>query len=509
MEEETIHFSSDEEPPVFAPEIDPNLADHPSIVPTVVAIAPAVANTGPATATRAARARAGIVVPGFGPRQQSPLQLPPPLPPVIPLPPPPTPPPQAPPSPPQVPTPQQLLSPLIQPLQQRHKMRFSNVYPNKELTRIDKTPTHATITVLEQELLANANSVDSQINGGRFGHQGLVLNAAMYAALDAANPPVFVMPAAMDFPTAGEYAAAGVAGPMLLRLYDHTMEVRAVTKRVQAELLAQTIAAINPIFLAGLAATKTNGIGDCTIIEIIQELRDNYGTVTSSDILQNLNRLDASFDPSKDIAVYWANIKEIMQYATAAGAQHTIPDSKAVLRILNMFEKNGHFPTVCYEWRLKAETDWVVSDFITAINKVHRLKSVTAAGVGYGANLAAIAPATIAAAATVTPPPVTPIRNNNSTKVHSTDSSVRVVYCSIHGVQNHRAHGAHTNADCPDKGTNNSWKSGATLLDRMGGSNIFHAGSQNRNNNTRPHKKAAAIAAATAAAVAAASEDSD
>jgi hypothetical protein len=45
-------------------------------------------------------------------------------------------------------------------------------------------------------------------------------------------------------------------------------------------------------------------------------------------------------------------------------------------------------------------------------------------------------------------------------------------------MQNAKKNGAHTNKDCPDRATNAAWKDGATLMERLGGSDKIACGRQ-------------------------------
>lgn len=55
-------------------------------------------------------------------------------------------------------------------------INYKDIYfERKDLKRIHKEPTFETLHDLEKDLKANAQSVPSTLDGGRFGHLGLIL----------------------------------------------------------------------------------------------------------------------------------------------------------------------------------------------------------------------------------------------------------------------------------------------------------------------------------------------
>ena len=58
-----------------------------------------------------------------------------------------------------------------------------NYFQHPELTKIVGEPTHTSLTILINELKANAQSVHSNLGGGVYGHLGLVLSPVDYDLL--------------------------------------------------------------------------------------------------------------------------------------------------------------------------------------------------------------------------------------------------------------------------------------------------------------------------------------
>lgn len=163
----------------------------------------------------------------------------------------------------------------------------NNAYPNKELTHshgCDAYPcnNHRSGTRTDCQCKKCPESLHWR---PIYGHMGLVLDAAAYAALNAANPPPCICNSTFHGIPIGRQCCWnnewGRASSIIAPLRYHHREVRERTLRGHTEWLAPpTMAAIHPMFLAGLAATKAYGIGGCNvIIESIADLRANYGTV--------------------------------------------------------------------------------------------------------------------------------------------------------------------------------------------------------------------------------------
>ena len=56
------------------------------------------------------------------------------------------------------------------------------------LTKIHGVPTQPSLENMKQQLMANAQSVTSDLGGGQYGHLGLVLTAVEYAELSPDEP---------------------------------------------------------------------------------------------------------------------------------------------------------------------------------------------------------------------------------------------------------------------------------------------------------------------------------
>ena len=62
---------------------------------------------------------------------------------------------------------------------------FSPLFHYKTLTCIHGIPDYHSIKTIEDEVKANASSVQASLGGGRYGHLGLVLSDTKYAHISA------------------------------------------------------------------------------------------------------------------------------------------------------------------------------------------------------------------------------------------------------------------------------------------------------------------------------------
>jgi hypothetical protein len=372
-------------------------------------------------------------------------------------------------------------------------MSFSLSYPHAELTACIDKPTPEGICITVAELCANAGSIFSTLGGGDHGHQGAVLSNTTYATLAGVNN-AHVLPKPPVPPTPATIAAAlannqHMTPAVQLALYDMERTTYKTAIRVETDMRRQLIAAYPPTYLAVLAATKDGAIGSCSVKEIIAHLQATYATVRVSDVNRELNKLNDSFIPNRPIEEYWSKINGVVAFTN----KHAPPpptDVAVITAILKSFERDGHFPTECKAWRLLPNARYILVTFIKEITDVHELSGITAGKAGYhGANMAICAPtaepASRANAAAIAP--VTPVRaaaNKKAappgTRTHNAETgrTYNVCYCSVHGMQNAKKNGAHANKECPDGATNTNWKDGATLMERLGGSDKIACGRQ-------------------------------
>jgi hypothetical protein len=211
--------------------------------------------------------------------------------------------------------------------------------------------------------------------------------------------------------------------------------------------------------------------------------------VRVSDVNREIDKLNDSFVPNRPIEEYWAKINGVVAFAK----KHAPPqptDAAVITAILQSFERDGHFPTECKAWRLLPDANYVLATFIKEITDVHELSGITAGTAGYhGANMtigkSTTGPLIRANAAAIAP--VTPVRAAATKKAAPPGTSIHdaetgrtytVCYCSVHGMQNAKKNGAHANNECPDRATNTKWKDGATLMERLGGSDKIACGRQ-------------------------------
>jgi hypothetical protein len=148
------------------------------------------------------------------------------------------------------------------------------------LTKIHGQPMYESLQNLSTEIKANALSVPTTVGGGHYGHLGIVLAPARYAALPLAVPWVTpVNPGPFNPPP-------GATGPQIEAAKEVWRERRLTFELSQATekaLIAQLVEAIDPLYLRALL-NRTTGQYSTTIREVFDHLFNTYGKITPQQV---------------------------------------------------------------------------------------------------------------------------------------------------------------------------------------------------------------------------------
>jgi hypothetical protein len=254
------------------------------------------------------------------------------------------------------------------------------------------------------------------------------------------------------------------------RQYAAALAEHALYRTVNEELKKQIIAAIPPLYLA-ILSDDDMGFADVACAAMLHHLRDLYATITQADLETNRLNLSADWTPDQPIEDLWLRIRETRRFATAGG--EAISDATALRLTLNVLEKTGVFLTATERWRETDEPDWTLATFQLHFTKAdkERRRKLTAQTAGYHGAHAATTPTPAATPTTTTAQPFS-VNTGPCT----------MWYCWSHGLGRNRAH---TSATCEHKLPGHQDQ--ATVINRMGGSNIIMGGRTNRpSTNTTP-----------------------
>ena len=236
-----------------------------------------------------------------------------------------------------------------------------------DLTPIRGEPTYDSLTILLNQLKANARSVRTSLGGGQHGYLGLLMSPAQYATIAPHTPFIYpTHPGQLNIPA---YQLPHVTQQLTSQ---HNENVRLFNEycNVEQALRKQVVAAIDPSYLAALKNRQTNTI-TLQLNEIIEYLFRNYGRVTPAHLVNEEQQLLAwSYDPSLPIVLLFNKINDLMDLANAAGSPYSAP------QVINMgyilINKTGKFSTGIREWNCIPQAQRTWDAFQTHFTQAHR-----------------------------------------------------------------------------------------------------------------------------------------
>jgi hypothetical protein len=342
------------------------------------------------------------------------------------------------------------------------------------LTPIVGKPTNESLTILKQQLYANAYAIHSLRGGGHHGHLALVLSATDYLARAgvAFVPPVH--------PGIGPTHAAGATQHQISetnRQYRVDIDEFDRYCSLKLTLRSQLIAAVPTLYINELKDILF-GFANVECATIIAHLDNNHGIITHEDLDNNRTALKAAWNPDDGIDLLWTRVSEAKQFAVRGN--DNITDAQVITALLQVFETTGLFELALNTWRTRAEPTWTLEQFKTDFNQANkeRLRKLTARQAGYHGANAATAPATVLVSPG-NPPPVLACALTTRTNTAIIDGTA-YYYCWTHGLGNKQSH---TSATCnkPKPGHQTT----ATIKNMMGGNNtIMGGGPRPRRPNT-------------------------
>ena len=254
-----------------------------------------------------------------------------------------------------------------------------DLFPHPVLTPIpqDAKPNYTNLKTIHQQLNANAMAIPSNRGGGQHGHLPLVIPAAQFNAIPGTIPwvdpvhpgpnPVYPMPT----PTGPVIAATD-------RAYKQDVEAFKSSTTTQAVLKRLLIAAVPDTYIK-ILKDEDYGYANVSTLAILTHLDTTYGTVTADDLNDNMNRLNAEWNPMQPLEDLWHQILEARRYAQA---HDPISEAAAIRAALINMETSGVFTDALKEWRRKPGVDHNWDNLLTHFNAAdkERRRSLTTSG---------------------------------------------------------------------------------------------------------------------------------
>jgi len=225
-------------------------------------------------------------------------------------------------------------------------------FPRPTVQPIIGKPSYLPIAALTQQCTENAASIPSTLGGGAHGHAGQVLSAAAYAALPGTTP--FIIPAN---PGPTPIIPPGSTGPQIAaieRLFKQHQNIYQTSRNVDAALQQQILAAVPRKYIKALY-NRTTGFMGISARQMLNHLRTNYGTISTSQYKTNDDRFRQAYDPNEPIEDLFERIDDAIEFAAQGDIPYT--DPQIVKNSYNILFASGLFTDACREWKRKPAAD--------------------------------------------------------------------------------------------------------------------------------------------------------
>ena len=236
-----------------------------------------------------------------------------------------------------------------------------------DLSHINGEPTYDSLTILFNQLKANARSVRTSLGGGSHGCLGLLLSPAQYTTIAHTTPFIYpIHPGPLNVPA---FQLPHVTQQITSQ---HSENIRIFNEcgNVAQALRKQVVAAIDPAYLAVIKNRQTNTI-TLRLHEIIDFLFRNFGRVTPANLADAEQQLLAwSFDPNLPIVLLYNKIDDLMDLANAAGSPYSAQQIINLAYIL--LNKTGKFTTRIREWNRIPQAQRTWDAFQMHFSQAHR-----------------------------------------------------------------------------------------------------------------------------------------
>ena len=329
-------------------------------------------------------------------------------------------------------------------------------FPHPELTALaDSRPTFVSLQLLLRELQSNAESVPSIRGNGNLGHLSLTMSAADF--LVESGGIAFIPP---EHPGAEPDHPDAATGPIITeinRKFLADQKEYTIYNNVAGHLKRQlSIKAVPPLYLEVLSHPSRH-FSRLTVLDILNHLHTEYGTITSDDLATNRENLQREWSSAQPLESLWTNIIKCRQIAHD---RNPISDMDAVQAALNQLERSGVFTDAVKFWRIRPEAERTFANIKAhfKLADLERQRELTSKSAGYhGAALAHGTPKAESGALTA----------SSTSTTSSTAPNIK--YCWTHGINANGATG-HTSAECTRRATGHNLD--ATIFNMLGGNNM-------------------------------------
>ena len=227
------------------------------------------------------------------------------------------------------------------------KLTGLKALPKDPLTKLESCkPTPQALHQLRKEIYANARSIEWEgAIAHTHGHLGLVMPVAAFQLLSGT---AFVMPVKPDIP---QYTntASREEGQELKEEYHMQMQAHYTATNLEAYLKTLLLAAVPELYIA-ILEDDTHGFDSVTTRELLEHLITEYGAIEAEHLHENLQALEADWNPDTEIEAVFLNAKQCRQFAAT---EDPISDQAYVAALIRVFRKSQVFTFALQDWDLK------------------------------------------------------------------------------------------------------------------------------------------------------------
>jgi hypothetical protein len=221
-------------------------------------------------------------------------------------------------------------------------------FPHSSLLKVTGEATFEDLKVIRRLLNTNTMSVSSYVGGGRHGHLGIIMTNKEYFAIAA---DVFPLP---DNLGASPEVVAGMRAAViaeLTRLHREATQVYRTYHNVDQEIKKLISEAFDDAYLNALS-DEVVGYANFMSLDILTHLLTYYAMISSTELMQNYERLNTPYDPNQPIDTLFQHIQDARAFAVTGGQPY---GAAMIINVAYTLVFNtGLYPDACCAWQSRA-----------------------------------------------------------------------------------------------------------------------------------------------------------
>ena len=220
--------------------------------------------------------------------------------------------------------------------------------PYDPLTALDPNvqPSPRVLRVLRNEVYANVAAITSTLGGGNHSHLGMIMPTAEYIGIAEGGSP-YIAPERPQIPN---YTGTAATIAAQREHYQEDMAAYLEHRDLNNQIKKLILCAVPHTYLSELADPDL-GFSTVSPQQMMAHLVANYGKITHKDLIDNLEQLQAKWNPDTPIEGVFTNGNFCRKFA--AEGNDPISDTAYVCMLVKVFDEAGVLEKVVEEWERK------------------------------------------------------------------------------------------------------------------------------------------------------------